>query len=50
VTATLKVVLADRFWAGVNVTDNPSLDNARLPLALVAPWDTLMVPGISAVD
>lgn len=44
VTATEYDVLADQFWLGTKVTDNPSADNAVLPATFVVPCWTVIVP------
>lgn len=44
VTTTVNDALADRATAGVNVSDNPSFDNARVPTMLFTPWNKDNVP------
>ena len=48
VTATVIVALAGRFCAGGNVTDKLSLDRAKVPTTLFAPWDKVIIPGVTA--
>jgi len=46
VIVTENVVFAARFWAAINVTDKPSLDNAIVPGIVTPPLDTATVPGM----
>src|SRR5258708_32000149 len=50
VTATAQVLLAGRASAGVNVTDNPSFDNARVPTMLFGPCTTVIIPETTAAS